>query len=224
VATGNTNLNLTNRDSNLLAQVEAPVEPIEQVPAAVSEIPDIDVPVATEPAAILDVPTQSPEPESQQPAPQIAAAPEPDPVAPSAPSAPLPAKIHQPVAPGQALSTPEFCPPKINTPVIPRTKLENQIQTTADNETPESLENTALNPETALLLITLCKNERTTLRRYFRKHDIVRRAATTTENALVLASTIKPVAILVAGTQMHSEDLATLLEDLEDISEAPTLT
>ena len=61
------------------------------------------------------------------------------------------------------------------------------------------------------------------MRRYFRKHDIICRAATTLENGLMLATTIKPVAVLVAGTQMRSDELATLLEDLEDLIEAPTM-
>lgn len=80
-----------------------------------------------------------------------------------------------------------------------------------------------LNPETALLLITLCKNERSTLRRYFGKHDITCKAAPTIEIALSLTTTIKPVAVVVAGTQMQSEELATLLEDLQDLTDAPTL-
>lgn len=122
----------------------------------------------------------------------------------------------------QQLST-DFRPPKMNTPMIPCPAVTASGFAKGRSQSADGLENEEFTPNTALLLITLCKNERTTLRRYFRKHDIVCRAATTTENALTLASTIRPVAILVAGTQMQSEELATLLEDLEDISDAPTL-
>ncbi len=134
----------------------------------------------------------------------------------------LPVTNDESTADRQQLST-GFRPPQINTPLIPRLPTVGTGFANGQNQSLDSIENEELSPDTALLLITLCKKERTMLRRYFRKHDIVCRAATTTENALTLASTIRPVATLVAGTQMNSEQLATLLEDLEDISDAPTL-
>ena len=127
-----------------------------------------------------------------------------------------------PALPPEPTTTPEFRVPAMNTPTIPRsTRQARSLSPAANGGATE--ENTELNPETAVLLVTLSKQERTTLRRYFRQHDILCRAATTCENALTLTATIRPAAVLVAGTQMQAEDLATLLEDLEDISEAPIL-
>lgn len=148
------------------------------------------------------------------------------PAAPTAPPSTVVARVPDIQAEAVAAEShvPEgFRRPQINTAVIRRPAIVSNGFEHGDHQSGDSMEDNEITPNTALLLITLCKKERTTLRRYFRKHDIVCRAATTTENALTLASTIKPVAILVAGTQMQSEELATLVEDLEDINNAPIL-
>lgn len=107
--------------------------------------------------------------------------------------------------------------PTINTPVI----LNHKADTSPTD--PEEAEAAYLNPESALLLISLNETERTTLRRYFRDQDILCRAATTTSNGLTLAAKIKPAAMVIAGTQLSPDNLLTLLEDLEDMADVPTL-
>jgi hypothetical protein len=109
--------------------------------------------------------------------------------------------------------------PTINAPVILNQKAAS---TPADSEESET-EAAYLNPESALLLISLNETERTTLRRYFRDQDILCRAATTTSNGLTLAAKIKPAAMVIAGTQLSPDHLLTLLEDLEDMADVPTL-
>lgn len=215
-------------DDHVVASTPQP-QPLS--PQPVAELADVADPApATNPAPVVDpapvaFESTMPPPENKTVADQTAiAAPEPQSLALEdvEDSSPL-EDSHTPV-----LDDVSYRPPEINTPVIrPAAPLPNTVASAVaemPNEPSELAGNLALNSESALLLITLCKNERNTLRRYFRKHDIVCRAATTAENALVLATTIKPVAVLVAGTQMQSEELATLLEDLEDLIDVPTLT
>ena len=164
------------------------------------------------------------EPVEQHHSPEKPIAPEEPPVVPQAVPAAVPAVVPAAVpvtVPAPAASgTPsrESRPPKINTPLIPRPK-----SPAAEDPADESPEHVTLNSESALLLISLSIPERNVLRRYFRQHDIVCRAATTAENGLTLATSLNPVAVLVAGTRMKSEELATLLEDLEDVCSVPTL-
>jgi len=106
----------------------------------------------------------------------------------------------------------------INTPIIPRQTFSGQTSQNSGSGDAESL-----NPESALLVVALNKAERNTLRCFFRKHDVLCRVAATTSNVLTLAVKIKPVAVVVAGTQLSTENLITLLEDLEDVCPAPTL-
>ncbi|MEZ6127300.1 MAG: HTTM domain-containing protein [Planctomycetaceae bacterium] len=129
----------------------------------------------------------------------------------------------QPLVAREPLTLPAVAPenrssPNINTPVIPR-----QTPAGTSSKAGPSQSGEALNPESALLLVALNKAERNTLRRFFRDLDVLCRAAATTANVLTLATKIKPVAVVVAGTQLSTESLITLLEDLEDVSSAPTL-
>lgn len=107
--------------------------------------------------------------------------------------------------------------PIINAPVI----LNQKVASSPTDS--EDVEAAYLNPERALLLISLNETERNTLRRYFRDQDILCRAATTTSNGLTLATKIKPAAMVIAGTHLSPDNLLTLLEDLEDMANMPTL-
>lgn len=75
--------------------------------------------------------------------------------------------------------------------------------------------------DAALLLVSMHPEERSTLRSYFRKHDIPCRAATTPENALSLVIPLMPAAIVVSGSRMKPGQLSMFLEDIHDLSDAP---
>lgn len=75
----------------------------------------------------------------------------------------------------------------------------------------------------SVLLVSAHPDERTTLRRYFRGHDIPCKAADNAETAFAIVSKLKPVAIVVSGSRFKAAELATLIEDLADAADVPIL-
>ncbi|MCA9050860.1 MAG: hypothetical protein KDA89_19115 [Planctomycetaceae bacterium] len=80
-----------------------------------------------------------------------------------------------------------------------------------------------LAPETEVLLIAVHPPERNTFRTYLRRHDIPCRAATSPETALSIVRQMKPAAILVSCSCLTPDEIVTLLNDLNDMVEAPVL-
>lgn len=76
---------------------------------------------------------------------------------------------------------------------------------------------------TGVMVVSLQTAERNTLRQYFRLYDIPCRAVSSAENALSIATQQKPCAVIVSGILMSSDELATLVEDLVDLSEFPVI-
>ncbi|MEZ6125920.1 MAG: HTTM domain-containing protein [Planctomycetaceae bacterium] len=108
--------------------------------------------------------------------------------------------------------------PRINTPVI-----KNRFRRVSPRSMMSAFENVEIHAETALLLVALNSDERNTLRKYFREVDIVCRAASSADAALTLAMSMKPMAVVVAGTLMKPDELVTVLDDLNDITTAPMI-
>lgn len=78
-------------------------------------------------------------------------------------------------------------------------------------------------PGTELLIVALRENHRNSLRAYYRNHDVPCRSAATPEAALNLATAIQPASVLVMASELTSEQLIVLLEDLRDLTDAPIL-
>lgn len=85
------------------------------------------------------------------------------------------------------------------------------------------VEDSVLAPETEVLLVALHAPERNTFRTYLRRHDIPCRAATSTENAVSVVVNMKPAAVLLSGSCLNPEEIITLVDDLNDMVEAPVL-
>ena len=80
-----------------------------------------------------------------------------------------------------------------------------------------------LAPETEVLLVAVHAPERNTFRTYLRRHDIPCRAAVSAENAVSVVLNMKPAAVLISGSMMNPEEIITLVDDLNDMVDAPIL-
>ncbi|MEQ9410604.1 MAG: HTTM domain-containing protein [Fuerstiella sp.] len=85
------------------------------------------------------------------------------------------------------------------------------------------VEDSVLAPESEVLLIAIHAPERNTFRTYLRRHDIPCRAAISAENALSVVLNMKPAAVLLSGSCMNPEEIITLVDDLNDMVDAPIL-
>ena len=85
------------------------------------------------------------------------------------------------------------------------------------------VEDSVLAPETEVMLIALHAPERNTFRTYLRRHDIPCRAAISAENAVQTVLSMKPAAVLLSGSCMNPEEIITLVDDLNDMVDAPVL-
>lgn len=86
------------------------------------------------------------------------------------------------------------------------------------------VEDSVLSPESEVLLVVLHAPERNTFRTYLRRHDIPCRAAISAENAVAIVLEMKPAMILISGSGMNPEEILTLVDDLNDMVDAPILT
>lgn len=86
------------------------------------------------------------------------------------------------------------------------------------------VEDSVLAPETEVLLVAVHAPERNTFRTYLRRHDIPCRAAISAENAVAVVLGMKPAAVLISGSGMNPEEIITLVDDLNDMVDAPVLT
>lgn len=86
------------------------------------------------------------------------------------------------------------------------------------------VEDSVLSPESEVLLVVLHAPERNTFRTYLRRHDIPCRAAISAENAVAIVLEMKPAMILISGSGMNPEEILTLVDDLNDMVDAPVLT
>lgn len=86
-----------------------------------------------------------------------------------------------------------------------------------------NVEDSVLAPETEVLLIAIHAPERNTFRTYFRRHDIPCRAAISAENALSVVLGMKPAAVVISGSCMNPEEIITLVDDINDMVDAPIL-
>ncbi|MEZ6132558.1 MAG: hypothetical protein R3C59_28160 [Planctomycetaceae bacterium] len=86
------------------------------------------------------------------------------------------------------------------------------------------VEDSVLAPETEVLLVVLHAPERNTFRTYLRRHDIPCRAAISAENAVSIVLEMKPAVVLISGSGMNPEEILTLVDDLNDMVDAPILT
>ena len=75
--------------------------------------------------------------------------------------------------------------------------------------------------QTEVLLIALHAPERNTFRTYLRRHDIPCRAAISAENAVTTVLSMKPAAVLLSGSCMNPEEIITLVDDINDMVDAP---
>jgi len=85
------------------------------------------------------------------------------------------------------------------------------------------VEDSVLAPESEVLLVALHAPERNTFRTYLRKHDIPCRAAMSAENAVSIVLNMKPAAVLLSGSCMNPEEILTLIDDINDMVDAPVL-
>ena len=85
------------------------------------------------------------------------------------------------------------------------------------------VEDSVLAPETEVLLVAAHAPERNTFRTYLRRHDIPCRAAISAENAVAVVLGMKPAAILISGSCMNPEEIITLVDDVNDMVDAPIL-
>lgn len=86
------------------------------------------------------------------------------------------------------------------------------------------VEDSVLAPETEVLLVAVHAPERNTFRTYLRRHDIPCRAAISAENAVAVVLGMKPAVVLISGSGMNPEEIITLVDDLNDMVDAPVLT
>lgn len=86
------------------------------------------------------------------------------------------------------------------------------------------VEDSVLSPESEVLLVVLHAPERNTFRTYLRRHDIPCRAAVSAENAVAIVLEMKPAMILISGSGMNPEEILTLVDDLNDMVDAPILS
>ena len=86
------------------------------------------------------------------------------------------------------------------------------------------VEDSVLAPETEVLLVAVHAPERNAFRTYLRRHDIPCRAAISAENAVSVVLEMKPAAVLISGSGMNPEEIITLVDDLNDMVDAPVLT
>lgn len=85
------------------------------------------------------------------------------------------------------------------------------------------VEDSVLAPETSVLLVAAHAPERNTFRTYLRRHDIPCRAAISAENAVAVILEMKPAAVLISGSCMNPEEIITLIDDINDMVDAPVL-
>ncbi len=85
------------------------------------------------------------------------------------------------------------------------------------------VEDSVLAPESEVLLVALHAPERNTFRTYLRRHDIPCRAAMSAENAVSIVLNMKPAAVLLSGSCMNPEEILTLIDDINDMVDAPIL-
>lgn len=85
------------------------------------------------------------------------------------------------------------------------------------------VEDSVLAPESEVLLVAAHAPERNTFRTYLRRHDIPCRAAISAENAVSVVLGMKPAAVLISGSCMNPEEIITLVDDLNDMVDAPIL-
>lgn len=85
------------------------------------------------------------------------------------------------------------------------------------------VEDSVLAPETTVLLVAAHAPERNTFRTYLRRHDIPCRAAISAENAVSVILEMKPAAVLISGSCMNPEEIITLIDDINDMVDAPVL-
>lgn len=76
-------------------------------------------------------------------------------------------------------------------------------------------------PGTELLVVALRERHRHSLRGYFRNHDVPCRSVATVDAALSMATSHPPAAVLVMASELNSDQLVVLLEDLQDLTTAP---
>ncbi|MEZ6122922.1 MAG: hypothetical protein R3C49_07070 [Planctomycetaceae bacterium] len=85
------------------------------------------------------------------------------------------------------------------------------------------VEDSVLAPETEVLLVAVHAPERNTFRTYLRRHDIPCRAAISADNAVNVVLEMKPAAVLLSGSGMNPEEIITLVDDINDMVDAPIL-
>lgn len=85
------------------------------------------------------------------------------------------------------------------------------------------VEDSVLAPESAVLMVAAHAPERNTFRTYLRRHDIPCRAAISPENALAVILEMKPSAVMISGSGLNPEEIITLIDDINDMIEAPIL-
>ena len=103
------------------------------------------------------------------------------------------------------------------------TKFANSLTESSQPKMDAHIDEVVLSPETEVLLVAVHPPERNTFRTYLRRHDIPCRAATSPENALSVVRQMKPAAILVSCSCLTPDEIITLLNDLNDMVEAPIL-
>ena len=103
------------------------------------------------------------------------------------------------------------------------TKFDNSLTEPTRPQLDVQVDEVVLSPETEVLLVAVHPPERNTFRTYLRRHDIPCRAATSAENALSIVRQMKPAAILVSCSCLTPDEIITLLNDLNDMVEAPIL-
>lgn len=111
-----------------------------------------------------------------------------------------------------------------STDFVPSTsKPTTQPATVSETALEEATGSRRALPGTELLVVALRERHRHSLRAYFRNHDVPCRSVATVEAALAMTASHPPAAILVMASELNSDQLVVLLEDLEDLTTAPIL-
>lgn len=210
------------RDAHSNASTDSTVEASDALVAAIAMTPEESKPVSSvtelDPVTPSSTDESTETPESEVP---LAAV---EPVSVAAPPAEI---ADEPDTPTEDFEQPDISPAEQTTSPDDHTLTtvppNRDLNLAAIPEAVPELADTVLVRDTSILLVTAHPEERTTLRRYFRKHDIPCKAATNSETAFAIVSQMKPVAIVISGSRFQSAQLETLIDDLDDAAEVPIL-